>query len=151
MMTELEIKQQIEELQQKLKDIKKEEKKSKPKERYFYKFYICDEQICDIYEEEGMTKAKEYYNSLLSKLTLDSDVALDTLDYWKDPKRTKKELLDYITDGEYRDFDEENTIIKRGDPGFTMYYKESLKKFEITGSQLKKAKNGEIECIKLII
>ena len=150
MMTEQEIKQQIEELQQKLKDIKKDEKK-KPKERYFYKFHICDAEICNIYDEEGMTKAKEYYNSLLSKLTIDSVVGLETLDYWKDTKRTKKELLDYISSGEYRDFDEEHTIIKRGDPGFTMYYKRPLKEFELTGNQLKKAKNGEIECIKLIL
>ena len=38
--------------------------------------------------EEGMITAKEYYNNVLSKLNLDSYVALETLDSWKDPERT---------------------------------------------------------------
>ena len=152
MMTEQEIKQQIQELQQKLKNVKKEENKNKSKERYFYKFYYHDEDSYEDYKyKTDEEQQEEYYKLLKREVTINTEVYLDTKDYWKSNKRTKQELIDYILKEENIEPSDEDSIFKKFGICNQNYMIKPLSHFEITGAELKKAKNGEIECIKLIL
>ena len=152
MMTEQEIKQQIQELQQKLKNVKKEENKNKSKERYFYKFYYHDEDSYEDYKyKTDEEQQEEYYKLLKREVTINTEVYLDTKDYWKSNKRTKQELIDYILKEENIEPSDEDSIFKKYVICNQNYMIKPLSHFEITGADLKKAKNGEIECIKLIL
>ena len=157
--TEQEIKRQIEELQQKLKNIKKEENKNKPKERYFYKFYVdfsYEEEFYDLLEATHLNaekERKEFYEKHFKSITLDTTVMLIETDYFLSNKRTKVELQEFIKNAYYEKDTNHNDTLKDV-LGFTTSsnsVSKKLRDIELTGSDLKKAKAGEIKYIKLLI